>query len=355
MASSTDPSVVISTLRSFNEIIRGKNILMAFHSPCTDGGLGGAIFSLHHGRMPEEEKGTLQRVGHYHGYTFEQEWVEAGIDMSKIQLLLFVDVAPTFEEGEALLKAGYEVVIVDHHEGMVEGLAKLLALNHPSLHTVYSPTDSGASLAWILSHEDCYTQEWTENRFMQCPPLVRIVRARDLWVFDQDEGIPNIKELAEALYATTPTSVEALQDRLLQAEDDLLQELRNGQKIVPAVLDLYCEKLSKEIRRTSFKNKAFDSSGLTAYIGCCPHFLTSVFGDWLTSHGFDDVDFYVLWAKNEATGWYGTSLRAPSTSEIELDKIAQEIAEVHGGRGGGHQRAAGVRLPTGVSWEDVFK
>ncbi len=344
---------MFTNLESFYKTIVGKRLLVVYHHPCSDGSLAAAIFGLWLHRHSEAGI-TANFVGHYHSKVWEDEWAEECVDMKEIDQIVFLDVAPTYDDAQRLT-AFHPLLVIDHHEGLADDLQRMMDgdFAHP-VHIVYGENDSGASLTWVVTQEDVYVEEWTEERYAGCPPLVRIVRARDLWRFYEDPTIGNeeqMKGIAEALYLTTPTTPDGMEMRLLQAEDGLLAELRGNAQMANTMLDLYCSKMAKEVRKTSFRAGLDLDTGLTFYTVNCPHFLTSVMGEWLALNGYDDCDFYLLWAKNEAAQAYGTSLRAPPGSSLDLSVLAKTMASALGGSGGGHARAAGHRLPGGISWE----
>lgn len=345
--------VFLCTLPSLYKAITAKRLLVVYHHPCSDGSLSAALFQAwidKHGDAGV--KATF--VGHYHSQPWGKEWAEAGVDLDEIDMIVFLDVCPTYAQA-AIMTQGHPLLIMDHHEGLQADLFKMVEDGLP-VQAVYSDVDSGASITWVVTSEDTYTPEWTERRYTACPPLVRIVRARDLWRFGEDEALgteEEVKGMAEALYATTPTTPSAFEDRLYQAEAQLLEELRSNARMARAMLDLYCEKLSKEVLKARFRDGLGLDSSLRFYTCNCPHFLTSVMGEWLGSHGFDDVDFYLLWAKNDAKATYGTSLRTHPGSGHDLSALAKQMESALGGSGGGHVRAAGHRLPPGKAWDDV--
>lgn len=324
--------MVISTLVSLRSLLTSKKILVAYHSPCSDGSLAAAVLSS----LPYD----MTLVGHVHGKNFREEWRH--LDLSTFDLFLFVDVCPDPDLASTLPA----VLIVDHHEGMEDALEVMKDMDH--VEVVYSETDSGASLAWILAEEDTYTPEWTDARRDACPAVVRIVRARDLWVFDEErDDLHDVKALAEALYGAVATTPEAFAEVYRADQKALVKELRVKAEVTARMLALYCTNLEKKVGKASFK-------GHTLYRCNCPHFLTSVFGEWLDTHGYSDADFYLLWDKDESTGRYGTSLRKPAASPLDLSVLSKEIADEFGGSGGGHVRAAGVKLNEGCRWEDVI-
>jgi oligoribonuclease NrnB/cAMP/cGMP phosphodiesterase (DHH superfamily) len=343
-----------TNLESFSKAVSGKTILVAYHHPCADGSLAAAILGLWIHRHGDAGVKPIF-VGHYHSQAWEEEWAEAGVDMDRVELIVFLDVAPTYVDAQRLTRS-HPLLIIDHHEGLAEDVKAMGEDPEMDVQVVYGGNDSGASLTWIVTQEDAYSEEWTEERFGCCPPLVRIVRARDLWRFGEDPFVgtaEEVKGLAEALYLTTPTNPEGMESRLLQREDALLTELRQNAAMAKTMLDLYCGKMAAEARKTSFRPGCGLDTSLQFYAVNCPPYLTSVMGEWLGSNGYDDCDFYLLWAKNEAKRAYGTSLRAPPASSLDLAALAKSMAAACGGSGGGHPRAAGHRLPPGVSWESL--
>lgn len=344
-----------TNLESFYKEVTGKRLLVSYHHPCSDGSLAAALFKLWVDHHPE---GGIEAtyVGHYHSRVWEDEWAEAGVNLEEIDLLVFLDLSPTRADGARL--ASKPMLIIDHHEGLAEDVKAMGEDPTMDVKVVYGENDSGASLTWIVTREDVYVEEWTEARFAACPPLVRIVRARDLWRFGEDAFLGEeevVKGMAEALYLTTQTTPQAFEDRLLQREDLLLTELKQNAAMAKTMLNLYCEKMAAEVRKTSFRKGLGLDEGLSFYIGACPHYLTSVMGEYLDHNGYQDADFYLLWSKNEAKRTFGSSLRKPSTSEIDLAILAKAMARAAGGSGGGHTRAAGHRLPEGKAWEDLVQ
>jgi len=345
---------MFTNLASFYRAVTGKRLLVAYHHPCSDGSLAAAVFGLWVHRHGEAGIETTF-VGHYHSKAWEDEW--STVAMDTIDLIVFLDVAPTFDDAVRLTSTLHKpLLVIDHHEGLEADLRRMVDAGL-DVQVVYGEHDSGASLTWVTTQEDVYTEAWDDARYAACPPLVRIVRARDLWTFDQDPALAppeDLKGIAEALYLTTPTTPDGMEARLLQSEDGLLAELKANAAMARTMLDLYCGKMAKEARKTSFKAGTGLDTSLTFYAVNCPHFLTSVMGEYLDKQGVNDCDFYLLWAKNEALNSYGTSLRKPVASDLDLSVLAKAMAAAIGGHGGGHVRAAGHRLPPGQCWDDVM-
>ena len=345
---------MFTNLGSFYKTVTGKRLLIVYHHPCADGSLAAAIVALWI-RKHSETGIDATYAGHYHSKVWEDEW--SHVNMDEIDLIVFLDVAPTYNDGLRLTSTLQKpMLVIDHHEGLGDDLERMVN-EGMDVQVVYGDHDSGASLTWVVTQEDVYSEEWTEARFAACPPLVRIVRARDLWTFDQDPALGSPEELkgiAEALYLTTATTPEGMEHRLLQAEEGLLVELKTNAAMARNMLDIYCGKMAAEARKTSFKPGLGLDTSLAFYTVNCPHFLTSVMGEYLDKHGVNDCDFYLLWAKNEASNAYGTSLRKPVASDLDLSVLAKSMASVVGGSGGGHVRAAGHRLLPGQWWDQII-
>lgn len=138
-------------------------------------------------------------------------------------------------------------MIVDHHEGMYENLLVMKEMAHVKI--AYSETDPGASLAWIIVEEDQYSRQWTKERLDRCPLVVRIVRARDLWVFDQErDELNDVKSLAEALYGSTDTTPQAFRRVFEMNQSASLSELQSKASVSRRILSLFCSNLERKVQ-----------------------------------------------------------------------------------------------------------
>lgn len=341
---------MICTLNSLQKLLHEKRILVTYHDPCMDGSLAAAVFMNWVKVTQPINKITATYVKHYHSLKWSHEWKD--IDMSCIDTVLFLDVCPTYEEATEICKT-HHVLIVDHHEGMKSDIDKMI---HDNLDVtvVYSTNDSGASLTWVITHEDTYTEEWTKERYDACPIVVRIVRARDMWRYNEDPGLGDVRGIAETLYATTIPTIENLLSKYYEPEQKLMKTLATGANIIKELDHVFCTNIANNFRRTTFKKEVGIEGELVVGVCNCPPFKTSIVSDWLSNNKFDDCDIYVLWSKNESDGKYSASLRRPSKSTIDLSVIAKQIAKTYNCSGGGHTYGAGVRFEPGMTLDDIL-
>lgn len=226
--------------------------------------------------------------------------------------VFLVDFSYRREVVEMLLTSALSVTLIDHHKSALKDLEDVPYLQyHTSLHA------SGARLAWdfLYPHE-------------APPQLLLHVEDRDLWRFSH----PNTRFITASLFSYEQTF--SVWDDLMNSSPKKVEELskvgealeRKHQKDARKFAELY-------VRRAKIGN-------LEVPIANVPHTYASSVGELLAKGNPFAACYY------DAANWRHFSLR--STSEgLDVAKIAFEFG------GGGHERAAGFKVPRDHDWAKI--
>jgi len=208
-----------------------------------------------------------------------------------------------------LMKEAKGFLIIDHHKSAVVEL-------HDVSCTRFDMNHSGAMLAWKFFHPG-----------KEAPRMIKFIEDRDLWRWE----IPYSKEFSAA-FDMVPYDFEEFDKYLDDSAVDNAQE--RGAYILA-----YSKTVISKIAKQAVPRKM---GGKDILVVNSSHWMSEI-GAALSPK----CDFAVIWYYDHDTRQVKASLRAHHE-----DADVSEVAKHYGG--GGHRKAAGFNLPTGVSIESIF-
>lgn len=276
------------------------------HDHCNDGLASWMVFARYINKYNEENP--------LHKIDFCPNFCSYGKNLSEPSegsYALFIDFTPPSPE---FLKGTIGYKIIDHHESCHDFCIENYGENY-----VYDKDKCGSELAWNLF----FPSE-------PLPKILQLVRARDLWRFDNEDHRYHTDVIHTALMYTKSYMWYNIDEADRFFDNDTLSYLYDiGETLVSHNSDqmrLACSRSVDLETRSGYKIKLVNSNSLQSDIG-----------DYAL--GRDVVDVCIIWhADND--GQIRCSARSSDNSKISALEIAQHMG------GGGHKRAAGFRYPT---------
>jgi oligoribonuclease NrnB/cAMP/cGMP phosphodiesterase (DHH superfamily) len=267
--------------------------LVVYHASCTDGfGAAYAAWKL------------LGDRAEYHA----AKYGELPPDV-KGKNVLIVDFSYDNATTKQLISEAKNLLVLDHHKSAMVEL-------HDISCTHFDMSHSGAMLAWKFFHP-------TKDP----PRMIRHIEDRDLWKWE----IPYSKEFAAA-FDMVPFDFEEFDKYLDDSAVDNAQE--RGAYILA-----YSKTVISKISKHASTRKL---GGKDVLVVNSPHWMSEI-GNALSPK----CDYAVIWYYDGETRQVRVSLRAHHD-----DADVSEVAKRYGG--GGHRKASGFSLPSGVSIESIF-
>jgi len=220
-----------------------------------------------------------------------------------------VDFSYKREVVEEILKIATRVVLIDHHKSALEDLKPLMDSDH--IEHLTSLNHSGAVLAWQWFHG---------NNTEDMPQLLRHIEDRDLWRF----ALPGTREIQANVFSY-PYDFNVW-DGLMKTDPEILQV--GGESIERKHFKDIAE-LIKVTRRY------MTIGGFSMPVANLPYTLTSDAGHQMAAEASGVAACY----------WDTPNGRCFSLRSTDSGPDVSEIAKQYGG--GGHQHAAGFRVPYG--------
>lgn len=233
--------------------------------------------------------------------------------------LLFVDFCYKPEAMEALLIAGNDIHILDHHKSAMLAMAPLLkrAETNGGLTAVFDMNKSGARLAF----------DWANPRASHVPRLIRVIEEIDLWRFDLEdckELFAYIESMPRDFTTWTQMAID------MEHNSEYTKMLHAGQALLRHA-DRECESLLK-------KRQKMWIGGYHVPVINAPYWHASTLGAALARE--EGNAFGATYFDDE--GGRKFSLRSVD-SKADVSLIASMYA------GGGHRNASGFSMPLGWS------
>jgi oligoribonuclease NrnB/cAMP/cGMP phosphodiesterase (DHH superfamily) len=229
---------------------------------------------------------------------------------------------PVREDNIKLHSIAKSFHIYDHHKSALERIGDLPFVT-------FDMKRSGASLTWdyLFGEDSGYRTSQRLIGWLPRPWYVDFVEDRDLWNW----ALPFSKEI-NAYIMTLPFTIGAWEHL-----DDInpSEAVQRGAAVVSHI-NRYVQEATDEAQRGFIE--IADHKFLTTEVVNCPYMNCSEVGNVLAQR----ADVGLTWFER-ADGMIAFSLR--SVGDIDVSEIAKKYL------GGGHQHAAGFRLPIGEGRE----
>lgn len=209
-----------------------------------------------------------------------------------------------------LISKANSLLVIDHHKSAVVEL-------HDVPNTRFDMNHSGAMLSWKFFHPA-----------KEPPRLIKHIEDRDLWKWE----LPYSREFSAA-FDMVPHDFEEF-DKFL--DDSAVDDAQKRGSYILAYSKTVISKIVKNASRRRLRGK-------DVLVVNSPHWMSEI-GAALSTK----CDFAVIWYWDHETLQTKVSLRAHHE-----DSDVSDIAKQFGG--GGHRKAAGFLLSSGVSIESIFE
>lgn len=244
-----------------------------------------------------------------------------------------LDIVYPIDKLKQLIKYAGHVVIIDHHKSN----EWITTLDNDKVDVTFNTNYAASQLTWKKYNDDPE------------PMCITHIAERDLWQWDH----PNSR-----LYTTTlnfynaQESVETFASIIKKYSYNRL--VKEGKTLHTAYMKECNEIASRAI--DCIAHSIIDDTQFKCRVVECPFKYRSEVGNMMVEDNL--VDFAALYSYNLINDVWVVSLRAKTSSTVDCTKIIKHLGE-----GGGHAKAAGVRMPRDVffqvfkpvSKEDMFK
>jgi oligoribonuclease NrnB/cAMP/cGMP phosphodiesterase (DHH superfamily) len=299
-----------------------------YHSPCVDGLVSAAIFS-----MALEDSvcysATYVGVNYDTGDKVIEEKVEDG------DTVFFLDFCPSIAVLEMLSHKVDMQYILDHHESSFEKLERMGEVPNTCFYLTKERSGAGIAYDLLLDEKKFYLS----NRHMT--NIVNHVSDYDTW----QRRLPDTEAFHAYAMATYDTILSVIHD-FKALQDTTFQDLLNEGKIILRTRESIAKKaiidsvillnIRMLIKGTVVKQKAF--------LVNIPHELSSMVPDLiLDKYGSPETEPPIILCYRVAGDYIQYSARTQKGSRITALDIARRF------QGGGHENAAGFRVRIGNS------
>ena len=208
-----------------------------------------------------------------------------------------------------MIESADALIVIDHHKSAVVEL-------HDISNAYFDMTKSGAMLAWEFFHPG-----------KEPPKFINYIEDRDLWKWE----LPYSKEFAAA-FDMVPFDFEEFEKF---KDDSVFDDAVKRGSYILAYSKTVIKKVSEKASHKKFK-------GLDVLAVNSSHWMSEI-GSSLSPN----CDFAMIWYYCHDTSTTKVSLRS-FHDHIDVSEIAKSF------NGGGHKKAAGFVLPTGVHVDSLF-
>jgi len=324
-----------------------RQLTVFYHGGCSDGITGAwAIYAA----LPDEVRARLAALG---GIFAEgrgvidplEQLAQAGAVFHGIshagptpapelvagRHVVYVDVAPAAEVGEAVAAEARTLAVLDHHrsgKAAVEALADAAARRGLPCTAAYTEELSGAQIAWDWAHPG-----------VPRPEFVDYVGDRDLWAF----RLPGSRAANKALYVEGVTRGFGPLTDLHRSGGRVGADLAARGGAYMRYEEQIVARLAASARLATIASLPPGETEPREYCVRVVNtpVLQSEVGEAVMEKAGPEVHFAVTWAYAPDRDEIWASART-SRPDVDLSKIAPHI--VGGRAGGGHPRAAGFTI-----------
>lgn len=327
------------------------NLVIYYHSPCSDGHAAAWAIKAHLGQLPKYSPD---------GGAYNIIWKPNAPGCPNIDFSLFcvpggeawfLDLMPSYEILSELCPRVSRVVVLDHHKTNMDVCGRIHPENgwSSNLEIVFDMKRAGCQIAW-----DWITAQLPESQGMPLarPWFLEYIADRDLWTW----RLPNSKLINSALFGLkltiTPDSLDKLAIvRTLEEQEEYITK-----ELMPYALA--AEEFNNDLLRAACAKAnecvlTIPTTGQTyrVWLGNTIGSLRSDLGNQLCNKPFADgtlPDLSASWHYEFPADEWWISLRSLDTG-ADVSAICKEFG------GGGHMRAAGFTIRAPDNLGSVFK